>query len=96
MSENTITLKRIGFRCEGTAKLNLWGGGQGCIEMDSWDTTKGSRKEIAKGVNDGQFGCEFIESAEVMIYTLYENNVTIYEDTITFSAEELEEAKKGI
>ena len=91
-----VTLKRIGRRCKGTALLNLWGGGQGEITMDEWDTEKGDRESIVKGVNDGQFGCESIESAKVEVFDLYENGYTEYDNTIEFSAKELKDATKGI
>ena len=91
-----VTLKLVGYRCSGTAILNLWGGGQGTMEMDSWDTKKGDRDSIVKGINDGQMGCESIESAEVAVYELYENGYTQYDNTISFSADELKQAKRGI
>ena len=92
----TVTLKHVGYRCEGTALLNLWGGGQGTVTMDSWDTKKGDRESILKGVNDGQFGCESIEKATVLVFDLYEKDYTQYNDTIEFEATEIIDAKKGI
>jgi len=94
--DKTVTLKHIGYRCSGTAMLNLWGGGQASIDMDSWDTKKADRDSVVKGVNDGQFGCESIESAKVDIFDLYENNYTVYHNTIEFSKTELTKAKKGV
>jgi len=96
MKKKTVTLKQVGYRCSGTAIINCWGGGQGEITMDKWDTTNKSRKSIVKGVNDGQFGCESIESAIVYIDTLYENGYTEHIDTIDFSAKQLKEAKRGV
>ncbi len=87
--KKSITLKHVGYRCKGTAMLNLWGGGQGTMEMESWDVKKGDRDSIAKGINDNGFGCESIVSAEVDVYDLYENNYTVYDNTIKFSASEL-------
>jgi hypothetical protein len=92
----TVTLKKVGYRCSGTAVINLWGGGQGEVNMDSWKTKNKSKKSIVKGVNDGQFGCESIESAIVYVDDLYENNYTEHMDTISFSAKELKDAKRGI
>ena len=91
-----VTLKLIGYRCKGKAILNLWGGGQGSVTMDNWDTVKGDRDSIVKGVNDGQFGCESIHSARVDVYELYENDYIAYDQSIGFSAEELTEAKRGV
>ena len=94
--EKTVTLKHLGFRCTGTAVINLWGGGQGTIDMDWWDCNTDDRKEIVKGINDGQFGCESIESAIVHISDHYENGYTEYKEMIDFSAKELKEVKRGI
>jgi hypothetical protein len=96
MSEKSVTLKHIGYYCDGTAFLNLWGGGQGNIQMNAWSTQKGDRKSIVKGINDGQFGCESIESAKVDVYDLYENGYKVYDNTIEFSAEEIKDAQRGI
>jgi hypothetical protein len=92
----TVELKRIGYRCKGTAVINMWGGGQGEITMDEWDTEKGDRDSIAKGVNDGQFGCESIESARVEVHDLYENCYTEWDCDIDFTAKEIQDSKKGI
>ena len=94
--KESITLKHIGYRCKGFATINLHGAGQGNIQMDDWDTEKGDRDSILKGVNDGQFGCESIEKAIVNVFNLYEHNVTIFSSTVEFSAEELKNAKRGI
>lgn len=94
--KKSITLKHIGYRCEGIAVLNLWGGGQGEINMDSWDVKKGDRDSIVQGVNDGQFGCQSIKSATVAVYDLYENNLTIFDNEIIFNSSELTSAKTGI
>ncbi len=95
MAKN-ITLNHVGYRCKGIAVLNLWGGGQGDMAMDEWDTKKGDRESIAKGVNDGRFGCESIESAKVEVFDLYENGYTEYDNTIEFSKIELKDAARGI
>ena len=92
----TITLKHDGFYCTGFAVINHWGGGQSKVEMDSWVTETIDPKEIVKGVNDGQFGCESIKSAAVEVYDLYEKGFSEYNKTIDFSAEELKDATRGI
>ena len=33
----SITLKHIGYRCLGTALINLWDGKQCRVNMDAWD-----------------------------------------------------------
>jgi len=93
----SITLKHVGFRCTGTALLNLWGGGQGEVEMDSWDVDTDVNVDLyVNGVNDGQFGCESIESATVRTHDLYENGYTEYNSTVDFEAKQIENATRGI
>ena len=91
-----ITLKHIGYHCQGIAMLNFWGGGQAPYHMDKWRTQTKDRKTIAEGVNDGRFGCESIESADVLVYDLYEDNYTVFSHKETFTKDELTEAKRGI
>ena len=92
----SITLKHIGYRCKGTALINFWGGGQSRVNMNSWDIDKEDRQSIVKGVNDGGFGCESIESAEVDVFDLFEQNVTQYKKITTFTKDTLKNAKRGI
>ena len=92
----TVTLKQVGYRCSGTAVVSCWFGGQGTIDMDSWDTKNKSKKSVVKGVNDGQFGCESIESAIIYLDELYENDYTVHIDTIEVKSDRLKKAKRGI
>ena len=80
----TVTLKHVGYKIEGNAQIELWGGGYGGITMDS-NTIKGNvtKTKILGCINDGQFGCVSIEEAKVDIYDLYENGYTEYNRTIT-------------
>ena len=96
MAEKDITLKHVGYQCKGTALINLWGGGQSRVNMDSWSPKKIDRQNIAKGVNDGQFGCESIESAEVDVYDIYGRDIEQFKMRLNFSQEELKNAKRGI
>lgn len=70
-----ITSVLIGIMVRGTSEINLWGGGTG--EMDMEETfipaDKVSKDNIMRCVNDGQFGCESIESAYVSIYAVYKS-----------------------
>lgn len=54
--------------------LNLWGGGQGSIEMERYflPLDKATKTNILRCVNDNGFGCESIESAFIDIYDVYE------------------------
>lgn len=90
-----ITLKQVGYKFRGEATLNLWGGGLGVIQMDSW---KGSNldEDLIKGINDGQFGCESIDSAEVDIYEIYEQGFEKYVETRSITGEDLKKGKCGI
>jgi len=81
----TITLKLIGYRVMGTAIINFWGGGQGAADMTPTfiPVNKFSEETVLKSVNDGQFGCESIERAEIEIFEKYERGVLIPFDEIT-------------
>jgi hypothetical protein len=81
----TKTINQIGIDVRGTSLLNLWGGGQGTIEMESYflPYDKITHTNILRCVNDGQFGCESIESAEIDIYIIYDNGCSEYDRTIT-------------
>lgn len=86
----SVTLKQIGYRFAGTAMLNLWGGSQGAIDMKLW-TTQGEfdRKKMIEGINDGEFGCESIEFAEVFVEKLFENGYTEHDTMIIVEKQEL-------
>lgn len=86
----SVTLKQIGYRFSGTAVLNSWGGGQGTIDMQAW-VVKGKfdRKKMIAGINDSQFGCESIESAEVFVEKLFENGYTEHDTMIEVENQEL-------
>ena len=73
MVAQQITLNHVGYSIEGEAVLNLWGGGQGTIEMKKVRINKDELtvENILSAINDGQFGCESIDFATVDIYALY-------------------------
>lgn len=85
----TITLKHVGFFCDGSALLNLWDGAHGTMKMDSWKIKTDTREEIVKNINDGQMGCSSIESARVVVYDLYENGYKEFNRIETFEAKEI-------
>jgi hypothetical protein len=60
------TITQTHREISGIALLNLWGGGQGTIEMDAVRIPFGelSLKNFLSAINDGGFGCESIDSAE--------------------------------
>ena len=80
MKQKQITLKQIGWIIKGTAYLNLWGGGQGSIEMERKVVPLGqlTRAKLLGAVNDNGFGCESIFKAEIDVYELYEGGHTVY------------------
>lgn len=73
MVAQQITLNHVGYSIEGEAVLNLWGGGQGTIEMNTIRINKDALtvENILLAINDGEFGCESIDFATVDIYALY-------------------------
>lgn len=75
--KKTITLDFTDYVIKGTAKLLLWGGDNGTIEMQSYHVNNLTEKEIAAGANDSGFGCERIVSIEVDIYENY-NGYLVY------------------
>jgi hypothetical protein len=80
-----VTLKHKGFVFGGKAWLTLWGGGTGTIEMTEWtsNSTTLNQSDILRGINDGQFGCQSIDKAEVEVYELYENGYREHLKTVT-------------
>lgn len=90
MNERKITLKQVGWKIKGIATINYWGGGQGKIEMDS-STIIGNltKDKLIACINDGQFGCESIDSAEVDIYALYTRGYYELHKTIHISNKQL-------
>ena len=73
MVAQQITLNHVGYSIEGEAILNLWGGGQGTIEMKKVRINKDELtvENILSAINDNGFGCESIDFATVDIYALY-------------------------
>jgi hypothetical protein len=98
--KKSIEIKLSGFRMSGEALINHWGGGQGYIRMTPhvfFRQTLPSKKEIAKYINDGQFGCESIESAEVELEAVYGSGYILYQHTYNFKKEEIPmNVKRGI
>ena len=85
----TKTVKQIGYELEGQVTVNLWGGGVGSIVMNpsritfSNDTGELPKelmeKIIRNSVNDNGFGVESYISADVDVYTLFEDGTTSFE-----------------
>jgi hypothetical protein len=90
----SVSLKQVGWLCSGTCIVNLWGEGQGSLDMKCW-TVMGqyNRKKIIDGVNDAEFGVESICSARISIYRLFENGYKEFYNEIRVD-KALEKAKK--
>ena len=73
--KTTIELKLNYIEISGQALLNLWGGGQGVIEMKTikLKPEKATKNNILRCVNDNGFGCESIQSASIDITSVYGN-----------------------
>ena len=85
--KKTVTLELTGYEMGGTSVINLWGGGQGTIQMDIVKFSpdkKPTRAMLAKEINDGRFGCESIETATVILYAIYGYSFKAYEDEYKF------------
>ena len=94
----TLEFKPSQFRVNGFALINLWGGGQSKIEMDSFSLSlsdikdeKDLLKQIKENANDGKFGCESIERIEdIYIDVLSKSDsMTLVTDTIFFDTIEI-------
>lgn len=76
-----ITLKRIGYKVEGVAKVNPWIGATGYIKMIPFNLTDISDDTLKKNLNDSGFGVRSIEGAVCMISELFEMGFTKYHST---------------
>jgi hypothetical protein len=68
-----LSLDHRGYELRGEATLNLWGGGQGIIEMSPVfiPGDKLTHTNIKRSINDGGFGCSSVECATIEIYDVY-------------------------
>lgn len=68
-----LLLEHRGYEIQGVAVISLWGGDTGVVNMQSVfiPADKLSHTVIKRSVNDGGFGCQRIEAAEVHIYDVY-------------------------
>lgn len=79
--EKTITLKFTDYVIMGNVVCNMWGGGQGEIDMESYHVNSiDDLTEIIDGVNDNGFGVESYEEAYIKIYENYEGHLVYRED----------------
>ncbi len=85
MKPKQSTFTQTGFRIEGEVLINCWGGGQGLVVMDPTFIpidTPITKSLLLSCINDGQFGCESIESAELTIYDDFGKGINTYNRNI--------------
>ena len=73
--KKTMTVELIGYEVTGWAQVSLWGGGTGEITMDKTFLPEKhfSKDNVLRCVNDGGFGVESIDFADVIVEEVYEN-----------------------
>lgn len=74
----TKLTRQIGIVVTGEALLNLWGGGQGLIEMYPKFIPNGkiTHNHLLNCINDAEFGCESIAEATLDISIKYCDGAT--------------------
>ena len=95
----TVTLKQVGYLVGGESVINLWGGGSGSIQMDSTFIPLGkmNKSNLLGCINDGGFGCESIDSADIYVYDKYEGGHKIFNRIIYVDHKNhLKQALRGI
>jgi hypothetical protein len=79
MGGKVMMMEHVGWLLEGTAIILPWGS-PSClsIDMDPTYVPLGqlTKDTVHRCINDGQFGCEHIVSAEVEVYEVYECGAT--------------------
>lgn len=79
----TLTLGMTGYIVKGVSDVEMWGGGNGCIEMDGFRVRgKIEEKTLLESINDGGFGVQKINGAICDIYEDYEGTL-VFAKTIT-------------
>lgn len=95
-----LLLEHRGYELRGRALLNLWGGGQGEIEMSPVfiPDHKLTHTNVKRSINDNGFGCQSVESAIIEIYDVYGSPpyYTQYNRTIELDYLQCQEAFVGI
>ena len=84
MKPKQIKLTQTGIEISGSSTISLWGGGTSQIEMKRTfiPFEKISKDNILRCVNDGEFGCESIESASIDIFITYGQGMKEFNRTI--------------
>jgi len=71
----SITLEQTGWEVSGEVYVTLWGSGGGVIHMTPSFVPLGqlTRDNIHRSINDGRFGVQSIDRADVEISEVYGN-----------------------
>ena len=84
-----VTLKQQGYIVSGTVRLHCWGGGEGDMEMKPVKITELTTENVLKSINDNGFGCEYYESADIVICSDYGYNLSEYLLHVEFNRDDL-------
>ena len=87
MKAKQVTLTQTGYRISGTVTVTPWGGGQGTLDMESTfiPLSQFNKTALLSCINDGRFGVESIDSADVDICLVFDDNYDEYDRTIHIS-----------
>jgi len=94
-----IKLKLVGYKVTGTALINLWDGTQGTVDMTPHvikQQKTPTKKQITGKINDGEYGCESIEEADVNVYAVYGSGYEEFINTYHFDKKDCKNAFRGI
>ena len=86
--KSEITLEHVGYLIAGESTITLWGGSQAKINIRKTHIPDGNltKETLLCCVNDGEFGCASIDSADIEIYDVYggngHNNYSVYNRTV--------------
>ncbi len=82
----------------GTSTCQLWGGGEGEIEMNRTFVALGqmTKGRLHSCVNDAGFGCQHILSARVDVWNAFENGYEEFNRSIDIANPEHDLVKRGI
>ena len=71
--EKTKTVRLSRYEVYGTARVALWGGGKGELDMDNMrlEPDQLTADNVMRCVNDGRYGVEAILSAEIVVREVY-------------------------
>jgi hypothetical protein len=89
-----LSLDLKGFKITGVATIELWDGGVGQVQMESFflPSDKLTHGNIKRSINDNGYGTKKVFSARINIYKVYGLNYTQWDRSINLSEEQCQEA----